>query len=65
MQERIFESIFINIRLKSHNFLCGTSYRSPTSGTTENDSFIRTLKDCVGKLPQNHLFFLLLITQLE
>ena len=58
MQEKIFESIFINIRLKSHNILCGTLYRSPTNDTTENDSFLRALKDCVGKLPQNHISYI-------
>ena len=57
MQEKIFESIFINIRLKSHNILCGALYRSPTNDTTENDSFLRTLKYCVGKLPQNHISY--------
>ena len=43
MQEKIFESIFINIRLKSHNILCGTLYRSPTNDTTKNDSVVGTL----------------------
>ena len=52
-------NIFINIRLKSHNILCGTLHRSPrTNDTTENDSFIRALKDCVGKLPQSHISYI-------
>ena len=54
MQERIFQSIFINIRLKSHN-ICGTLHRSLTNDTTEKDSFLRTLIDRVGKLLQNHI----------
>ena len=58
IQEKTFESIFINIRLKSHDILCGTLYRSPTNDTTENDSFLRALKNCVGKLPQNHISYI-------
>ena len=58
MQERIFESIFINIKLKSHNILCGTMYRLPTNDTTENDSFLRTLKDSVGKSSQSHISYI-------
>ena len=59
MQEKIFKSIFINIRLKSHNISCGTWYRSPTNDTTENDSFLRTLKDCVRKYRKTILAILL------
>ena len=40
MQEKIFESIFINIRLKSNNIICGTLYRSPTNDTTEMIVFL-------------------------
>ena len=58
MQEKMFEPILINIRLKSHNILYGTLYRLPANDTTENDNFLRTLKYCVGKLPQNHISYI-------
>ena len=41
-QERILESVSINIKLKFHMMLCGTLYRSSTNDAKDNDSFLRT-----------------------
>ena len=58
MQEKIFESIFIDIKLSTGNVVCGTIYRSPSNDLISNDSFLKTLKKCHNILQPNKICYI-------
>jgi len=50
MNEKIFESLFINIRIGKENILCWTIYRAPLKDSSSNQQFLNTLKECLNAI---------------
>ena len=49
MDEKIFESLFINLKMEGESFLCGTIYRSPANDAMSNEKFRIKLQNCLSK----------------
>ena len=50
MDEKIFESLFINLKMECESFLCGTFYRSPANGAMSNEKLRIKLQNCLSKI---------------
>ena len=53
MEDKIFESLFIEIKGADRNFIHGTIYRSPNSDNDANNIFQEYLKKCLAKLKKS------------
>ena len=50
MDEKIFESLFINLKMEGESFLRGTIYRSPANDAMSNEKFRIKLQNCLSKI---------------
>ena len=50
MDEKNFESLFINSKMEGESFLCGTIYRSPANDAMSNEKFRIKLQNCLSKI---------------
>ena len=50
MDEKIFESLFINLKMEGESFLCRTIYRSPANDAMSNEKFRIKLQNCLRKI---------------
>ena len=50
MDEKNFESLFINLKMEGESFLCGTIYRSPANDAMSNEKFRIKLQNCLSKI---------------
>ena len=58
MDEKIFESLCINLKMEGESFLCGTIYRSPANDARSNDKFRVKLKNCFGKIDVKEKYYI-------
>ena len=54
MDEKIFESVFVEIKDLEKGILFGTIYRSPNTDNEANEIFLNYLKTCVTKLKKSN-----------
>ena len=50
MDEKIFKSLFINLKMEGESFLCGTIYRSPANDAMSHEKFRIKLQNCLSKI---------------
>ena len=53
MNEKVFESIFVKIKLNHDTIACGTMYKSPMTDSTSNQQFITNLSSVLSHLKPN------------
>lgn len=53
MQDKIFESIFVNIEIFGKIITCGTIYRPPLRDAPSNKQFLNYLKSCMLNISQS------------
>ena len=59
MQEKIFESLFVNIKCANKAVLCGVVYRSPRNDAKSNELFLQILNECPTKIDSKLLCFIM------
>ena len=50
MDEKIFESLFINLKMEGESFLCRTIYLSSANDAMCNEKFRIKLQNCLSKI---------------
>lgn len=50
MNEKVFESLFIDIKFKNKTITCGCIYRAPCNDVISNSDFLRTLESTLLKV---------------
>ena len=58
MNEKIFESVFLNIKNKNDVITCGAIYRSPLNDAESNQTFRLTLQKCLKSINSNQKCYL-------
>ena len=56
MEEKIFESIFVNLDLHGNCVICGIIYKPPNTNPEHHNVFLNTLELCLQKIGQKQCF---------
>lgn len=59
MREKIFESIFVDIKLEGKFLTCGTIYRSPLLDGSSNSEFRQNLDNLLRKINKNNYSYIM------